>query len=203
MPSSPPLPSCLQLFNLTDTEFNSTNSRDPWMNGYKMLNPQLSRSLPFWMLRIIRASYTWSHRQCSQPDFSDLCFSLPGKGDLWVDRFPSGRVSWKVSRLLRVEVSGRHVCPCLCWKWHPEDTPFWCHFFTTEEIKESDVLSSSSFSTSLGVQQSLQEAWLETKSLVQGVPGRKDLEKSETEEGASVGSSPTTEFLQKQQLLRF
>jgi len=75
--------------------------------------------------------------------------------------------------------------------------------FTKEKIKESDVLSSSSFSASLGVQQSLQEAWLETKSLVQGVPGRKDLEKAETEEGASVGSSPTTEVLQKQQLLRF
>ena len=35
------------------------------------------------------------------------------------------------------------------------------------------------------MQQSLQEAWLETKSLVQGVPGRKDLEKAETEEGFS------------------
>ena len=72
-----------------------------------------------------------------------------------------------------------------------------------KEIKESDVLSSSSFSTSLGVQQSLQEARLETKSVVQGVPGRKDLEKAETEEDAPVGSSPTAGFLWKQQLLRF
>ena len=62
MRPSPPLPFCLQLFNLTDTEFNSTNSRDPWINGYKMLNPQPSWSLPFWLLHIIRASYMWSHK---------------------------------------------------------------------------------------------------------------------------------------------
>lgn len=84
-----------------------------------------------------------------------------------------------------------------------EDTLSDANSSPKKEIKESDVLSSSSFSTSLGVQQSLQEAWLETKSLVQGVPGRKDLEKVETEEDAPVGSSPIVGFLWKQQLPRF
>lgn len=87
------VPSCLQLFCFTATGFTSTNSTNPFPDGFKNATSTTELKPSFRGVHIIRASYPWGDQKCSQPDFSDLCLSLcPGRGTC---RFPSGTERWR------------------------------------------------------------------------------------------------------------